>query len=159
MNGTRNLVRVAACYLLTLTALIPKASPCSLIEGYFYQVTRLRGMVVGVGEGDYRHTIRSLRQQAVAGGMKLSLYAYTLSLKLPSDTRPIRFTKTDKDGKFDFGTLPSGRYALFVEAPWGTEQFDVEITQLKQTTESVMIDVSPIDPDCKGGQEFIITSK
>jgi hypothetical protein len=159
MDGTRNLVRVVACYLLTFTALIPKASPCSLIEGYFYQVTRLRGMVVGVGEGDYRHTIRWLRQQAVTGGMKLSLYAYSQSLKNPGYTRPIKFAKTDKDGKFDFGALPRGQYRLFIEAPGGTEQFDVEIAQLKQTTESVMIDVSPIDPDCKGWYEFIITSK
>jgi hypothetical protein len=100
-----------------------------------------------------------MRQQVVRGNERLSLYLYTSSLKTQSDTQPIKSIETDKDGAFDFGALPRGHYTLLIEAPWGTDRFDVEVTQLQQITESVMIDVSPVYPDCKGGHEFIVKTK
>ena len=37
--------------------------------------------------------------------------------------------------------------------------FDVEIKKLSTETSSVTIDVSPVDPDCTGGHEFISYSQ
>jgi hypothetical protein len=155
----RSVSRFALCFFLAATALSSAAYSCSLIEGSFYQVTRLRGTVVGVEDRDFRHPIRWLRQQEVRGDLRLSLHTYRSALKNPSETRPCKSITTNKDGAFDFGVLPVGHYTLFVEAPWGTDRFDVQITQLSRQTESIMIDVSPVYPDCTGGHEFIVRTK
>jgi hypothetical protein len=53
-----------------------------------------------------------------------------------------------------------GHYMLVIDWP-GIDGgfFDVEIKNLVAKTASVMIDVSPVDPDCEGGHEFIVPSK
>lgn len=151
--------RSAPLALLVVMTLAPLALACSLVEGYFYQVTRLRGTVVGVEDHDFRHPTRWMRQQVVRGDTKLSLYRYSSSLREPSKTPPMRSTTTGKDGEFDFGVLPNGHYTLFIDVPWGSQRFDVQIIGLSRQTETVMIDVSPIYPDCKGGHEFTVTAK
>jgi len=148
-------IKSVLCVFLLITALTRAVFPCSLIEGYFYQVTRLRGTVVGVEDHDFRHPIRWMRQQVVLGSVVLSLYTY----KSPRGTQPLKFTKTSQDGSFDFGALPNGHYTLYIQAPWGADRYDVQIAQLADPTESVLIDVSPIYPDCKGGHEFIANTK
>ena len=67
----------------------------------------------------------------------------------------------DREGNFDFGSLNQGHYTLVVDdARWGhSDWFDVEITKLPRETESVIVDISPNFPDCKGGHEFIVNSK
>jgi transposase len=68
--------------------------------------------------------------------------------------------RTDERGGFDFGALREGHYTLVID--WPAEYsnlFDVEIKKLPTETSSVEIDVSPVDPDCTGGHEFISHSK
>ena len=73
----------------------------------------------------------------------------------------VKKSTADDDGNFDFGTLNQGHYTLIVDdVGWGSSTwFDVEIKNLPRQTESVIVDISPNFPDCKGGHEFIINSK
>jgi len=71
-----NGIKFALCVFLVVALLTPAVFPCSLLEGYFYQVTRLRGTVVGVEDHDFRHPIRWMRQQVAVGNVVLSLYKY-----------------------------------------------------------------------------------
>ncbi len=67
-------------------------------------------------------------------------------------------TKTDSQGSFDFGTVPGGHYSLDVTVKGSDVMggwFDVEVTDRVKPTESILIDVSPIEPDCTGGHELI----
>ncbi len=126
-------------------------SACTLAPGYFYQVTALRGRVVGV---QTHHLLcpRWLRQSFVRKQVKLTLYEY----KRPWDeTLLIKTVETNDYGRFDFGSLKSGHYTLRVAG----DLFDVEIKNMPRQTESVTIDVSPIYPDCTGGHEFVVKMK
>ena len=70
---------------------------------------------------------------------------------------PFRQTTTDSKGFFDFGNIPVGHYELLITTPWkdwGSNEFDVEIVDGAKRNRSVLIDVSPISPDCTGGHEF-----
>ena len=77
------------------------------------------------------------------------------------ELKRIAVIKTDSLGNFDFGTVPSGHYslAIVVKDSKGSDVmddwFDVEITDKARSTESVLIDISPVAPDCTGGHEFI----
>lgn len=67
---------------------------------------------------------------------------------------------TDKNGRFDFGSVPVGHYTLVID--WPTvdgDSFDVEVNNLAAETSSVTTDVSQVDPDCTGGHEFVVTPK
>jgi hypothetical protein len=88
--------------------------------------------------------------------VNLSVYTYSSALNDVRKRRPIKSIKTDKNGAFDFGPLPPGHYTVLVDAPWGQDRFDVQISMLPKRTKSVMIDVSPIFPDCTGGHEFLV---
>jgi hypothetical protein len=146
--------------IVALLAIVPLAYPCSWAIGYFQQVTRLRGTVVGVNKGDLRHMSRWLRQRVVRGDVQLTLYEYRWPLKDWSEMRVVKKVGTDKRGDFDFGTLQDGHYTLVIDAPWGgTEMFDVQVVQLSRRTASVTIDISPVYPDCKGGHEFIAVAE
>jgi hypothetical protein len=37
--------------------------------------------------------------------------------------------------------------------------FDIEVTDARKATNSITIDVSPVQPDCSGGHEFIESKK
>ena len=150
-------LKMVLSVLLTALLSAPVAFACSLVEGYFYQVTRLRGTIVGVEDHDSRHPVRWMRQQVTRGNVKLSVYSYRSSTPGASMGRPIKSTESDQDGKFDIGLLPDGHYSLIIDAPWGSQRFDVQIAPQKKATESVLIDVSPIYPDCKGGHEFLVS--
>ena len=128
------------------------ARACTLAVGYFYQITALKGRVVGThtrhafAPSWRRHTL--IRKHA-----KLALYEY----RQPWDeTLLVKTVEADDHGGFDFGQLKLGHYVLRVD---DTDLFDVEIKDLPRKTESVTIDVSPIHPDCKGGHEFIVKMK
>jgi hypothetical protein len=136
---------------------------CSWAPGYFYQVTGLRGIVVGMDNYwpllGYHSYPRWLRQRAKRGNATLRLYKYRWPRGF-RESQPVAETKSDRYGKSDFGSLPGGHYALVIDCPehWG-DIFDVEIKKLPAETESVKIDVSPVNPDCSGGHEFIRYSK
>jgi hypothetical protein len=139
-------------------ALAPLAYPCTWVRGYFYRVTRLRGKVVGVNRGDLRQISRWLRQRVVRDDAKLTLYEYRGTWDR-DETRVIKRVDTDRHGNFDFGALPDGHYTLYIGAPWWDDYFDVQIVQLPRRTAFVIIDISPVYPDCTGGHEFIAASE
>lgn len=75
-------------------------------------------------------------------------------------SHPVAAVRTDKNGEFDLGRLREGHYTLVIDWPGEySNQFDVEIKKLTAETSSVEIDVSPVDPDCPGGHEFVSHSK
>ncbi len=127
-------------------------SACTLAPGYFYQITALKGRVVGTHR---RHTFapRWWRQSFIRKHAKLALYEY----RQPWDeTLLVKTVETDEHGSFDFGPLKLGHYTLRID---DNDLFDVEVKDLPRKTESVTIDVSPINPNCKGGHEFITKVK
>jgi hypothetical protein len=126
-----------------------------LVSGYFHQVTVLRGRVVGKNLGPF--DFRWLRQSFTVRNATLTLYEYRYPAKI-QDLKQIAKTKVDSKGNFDFGKVSPGHYSLIVEIPnsdmlggW----FDLEVTHKAIPTESVLLDVSPVHPDCTGGNEFI----
>lgn len=87
----------------------------------------------------------------------LYVYEYHEPMKV-EDLKPVGRAMTDSNGSFDFGTLPTGRYLLEIALNGsGVAWFDVEITSNTRATKSVLIDISPVAPDCSGGLEFIET--
>ena len=155
-------------FRLTVLALIlviaeQGAHSCSLLaSGYFYQVTHLRGKVVGFGSywpGLGHHSYpRWVRHSFTKAGVTLRLFQYAESRRDWND--PVATVRTDKRGRFDFGQIPRGHHTLAVDWPSDlATTFDVEITYLSTETPSVLIDASGVDPDCSGGQEFIVNRK
>jgi len=134
-----------------------EAFGCTLASGYFHQVTAIKGRVVGKNLGPFG--FRWLRQSFSVRNAMLSLYEYRWPAKL-QDLRRIAVVKSDSHGSFDFGKLAPGHYSLIVGVPNSDNLgawFDVEITDKVDPTESVLLDISPIHPDCTGGNEFIET--
>src|SRR5262249_61045 len=134
------------------------AYPCSWAVGYFHQVSRLHGIVVGVRNGDWRHMFSWFRHRAVIAGAKMTLYEYRWHVSSRDQFRIVKAVKTGTGGYFDFGELPDGHYHLVVDDSWGGEDWlDVEIVERRQENR-VLIDVSPNYPDCSGGHEFLVTA-
>jgi hypothetical protein len=148
MRSLPRLLLVAALML----SVVSQAYPCSWAIGYFHQITRLRGTVVGT----HGHWSRWLRQRVARGDVNLRLYEYRWPLHDRSEMPLVKTAKTDGSGRFDFGELQEGHYTLVIDWPSEyAEWFDVEIKKLPRPTTSVKIDVSPVYPDCTGGHEFI----
>ena len=158
MANTRKSLIVCAVILLFAVA---STNSCTLARGYFYQVTALRGQVVGI-RSNFPGAFAWIRHMFTRGHAKLKLYEYRFPTKDNYPTHSLSelpFVKevdADENGKFDFGPLKTGHYTLIIEeGQW----FDVEIIAMERATISVLIDVSPYWPDCKGGREFIIRTK
>jgi hypothetical protein len=137
--------------LLLLAAL--QARACEFAVGYFYQLTALKGQVVGT---TYHGLPRWVRQSFAKKHAKLVLYEYRWPKARNSMPPIIKTVETDGEGMFDFGPLRTGHYRLAID---DKDSFDVEIKELPQVTESVTIDVSPVYPDCTGGHEFIVRTR
>lgn len=134
--------------------IVTEAYPCSWPVGYFYQVSALRGNVVGANLG-LLQDLRWLRHSFPRKNARLTLYDYRHLLQR-SELRLVKITKTDVNGYFDFGEITPGLYTLVIDDnELGDQWFDVEIKQQAKQTRSVTIDVSPVFPDCTGGHEFI----
>ncbi|HEY8715037.1 MAG TPA: carboxypeptidase-like regulatory domain-containing protein [Candidatus Acidoferrum sp.] len=141
--------------IIAAFAAIPSQLPaCSWAGGYFYQVTVLKGTVVG----SYFRLLyfsRWFRQQITRPNVKLTLYRYQggRDYHLP----PIKSVVSDQNGRFDFGSVPIGHYTLFLgdaSQDYG-DAFDVEVISSPQPQERLVIDISPVSPDCKGGREIV----
>ena len=148
---------IAAMLIASLLSLgVSEIHGCSWAVGYFYQVTNLRGTVVG-SKFPLLHSFRWFRQSIARPQAKLSLYNYCW----PCDIWKLAAVKTvvaDSDGKFDFRTLEPSHYYLRVDDEKGglSDWFDVEVKRPSDPKESVTIDISAVSPDCSGGHEFIV---
>jgi hypothetical protein len=144
-----------ACSISLLLA--QSASPCSWAIGYFYQVTALRGRVVG----STRHGVtRVVRQSLAAKYVTLKLYEYRWPAPPLSQRSALKTVQADDNGRFDFGDVKIGHYSLSIEGHGFGDGYDVEIKQdLPRLTDAVIIDASPVLPDCSGGHEFIVIPK
>ena len=141
-----------------------EAISCSLLHGYFYQVTQLRGRIVGMTNYwpllGYRSYPSWLQHRVARDHVKLRLYKYGWPIRDRSETPLVETLTTDKNGRFDFGSVPVGHYTLVIDWPnVDGDSFDVEVNNLAAETSSVTIDVSQVDPDCTGGHEFMVDPK
>ena len=145
---------------LLFIVLIPSlGGACSLFVGYFHQVTAIRGRVVGKDLGPLQ--FRWLRQSFSVSDATLTLYEYGSPSKV-EDWRKVAMINADSHGHFDFGALPKGHYSLAIDVKHSDRMggwFDVEVTDAVKPTKDIVVDVSPIAPDCTGGHEFIENKK
>jgi len=91
----------------------------------------------------------------------MTLYEYRSPARL-EDRKRVAVIKTDSHGKFDFGAISDGNYSLAIDIKDSDRMggwFDVEVTNTVKPTKDVVVDVSPIAPDCTGGHEFIENKK
>lgn len=144
-------------FAIVIAVLVPSTFACSFPVGYFHQVTRLRGTVVGVASHDPRHMWGWMRQHVAVAGAKLMLYEYSWPIADENERRLVKSITADRKGAFDFGPLPDGHYTLVIEAAWGRDLYDVQVVKSAPQTASIMIDVSPVYPDCTGGHEFLVS--
>jgi hypothetical protein len=118
-----------AIILAAIVFQVQTAYPCSWAIGYFYQVTCLRGTVVGMNRG----WPRWLRQRVARDNVNLRLYKYRWPLHDRSEMPLVKTVKTDGSGRFDFGELQEEHYTLVID--WPLEYggwFDVEINKLSK---------------------------
>lgn len=152
---------ISSLVLLALVSCLgaTRARACSWAIGYFFQVTQLKGTVVG-SNFPFLHSFRRFRQSFVRAKTSLTLYKYCWPCdlqKLPA----IKKVVTDKEGKFDFGSLKPDHYILVIADKNDDlgDEFDVEVRGSPNKKEFETIDISPNYPDCTGGHEFMIHSK
>jgi len=145
--------------VLTVALISTLSGACSLLPGYFHQVTAIRGRVVGTDLGPFQ--FRWLRQSFNVTDATLTLYEYRPQVELKG-LKAVAATKTNSDGEFDFGTVAKGHYSLLIDVAHSHRLggwFDVEVTDKVAPTKNIVVDVSPIRPDCTGGHEFIESKK
>jgi hypothetical protein len=140
--------------VLGIAVAIPVAYSCSWATGYFYQVSWLRGKLVGVNEGDWRRPFRWMRQRVERGNVRLVLCEYRSPREKGTELPVVKAATTDAHGDFDFGTVGRGHYTLKIDGPGVEDSFDVEITPGAMKADRVLIDISPVYPDCTCGHEF-----
>lgn len=149
-------LQIAVIVALLVFVFILRTDACDFVIGYFYQVTALRGRVVGT---TFHGLPRWLRQSFVRGHAKLALYEYRWPRASWDDGTFVKTVEADNNGNFDFGSLKTGHYTLEIQSGDLTDFFDVEIKNLPRVTSSVTVDISPVLPDCTGGHEFIVKEK
>ncbi len=96
-----------------ISLVLLSASPVSActLAPYFYQITALRGRVVGT-HSHHRFAPRWLRQSFIRKHAKLALYEYTQPW---DETLLVKTIETDDRGSFDFGPLKLGHYTLRID--------------------------------------------
>ncbi len=145
---------IAICYLVVSVA--PQSLACEWVEA-FHHVTAIRGHVVGKKLGPFQ--IRWLRQSFSVAEVTLTLYEYRSPRKI-ADLKKIAVVKTGAKGNFDFGKVDVGHDYLHIDAKDSgamEDWFEVEVTDRLRPTLSIVIDISPVHPDCTGGHDFIET--
>jgi hypothetical protein len=149
-------VKVKTVIAISILAIFLKGNAfgCEFVDS-FHQVTALRGRVVGKSLRLF--DFRWLRQAFSVSDATLTLYEYRSPAKI-SELKKIAAVQTDSHGEFDFGKVPVGHYYLNIDSKGSDilkDWFEVEITENVKPTDSILIDISPIRPDCSGGHEFI----
>jgi hypothetical protein len=139
-SSMKNRILICTTLLICMLFQTRPAYSCSWAIGYFHQVTKLRGSVVGSMNP---WLPRLVQQRVPRGGVKLNLYEYRWPLHEQSEMPLVKKVTTDRDGRFDFGNLNEGHYTLVID--WPSESanwFDVEIKRFSKETSFVKIDVS-----------------
>ena len=153
---TRNL---AIFLFAVIVSTLAGACSLSVVHGYFHQVTSIRGRVVGKSLGPFQ--FEWIRQSFAVGNANLALYEYRWPAKI-EELNLISSVTTDTHGNFDFGSIAKGHYVLVIRVKnpdlMGAV-LEVEVTDEVKATDSILIDVSPLKPDCSGGHEFIENKK
>lgn len=154
MNRRITIATAVIAFILSLG--VSRILACSLAPGFFYQVTNLRGTVVG-SKFPVLRAFRWFRKSVARPDAKLMLYDYCQPCDLQS-LAPVKTVIAGSNGRFDFGPLKPGHYFLRIEDEKSSlfDGFGVEVTGLPNPKESEIIDISPIHPDCSGGHQFIV---
>ena len=140
--------------LIVLLIIASRADACSLALKV-YQVTSLKGVVVGKSLGPLQfHWLQ--RRFSVSGAQ---LEVFEDSGPTLSHQKPLAQTVSDKAGEFAFGPLKDGRYAFHVKGSGMDDWFVVEIANKPPATKRIMVDISPIHPDCSGGHAILIQAE
>ena len=152
----RDMAIAAAVVVFMLAVACSKTLACHWAIDYFYQVTNLRGTVVG-SDFPVLHSFRWYRQSVVRPDAKLRLYEFCW----PCDTLsrgPLKTVVAESGGKFDFGGLTPGHYYLKIDDEKGplSALFQIEVRGAQNPKESEIIDISSVSPDCTGGHEFTL---
>lgn len=153
---TRKFVLHAAPLFLLLV-LGTETPACTWTRGYFHQVTRLNGRVVGRSLGSFQ--FQWLRRMYSVGNAELLIYNYNQPSTWHSKALAISVTRTNSVGEFEFKGVQEGHYLLVIDGGRIHDAFDVEITSKAKPTKLILIDISPSHPDCTGGHEIEITSQ
>ena len=155
MHGSWTLRWLALVAVMTVEM---PAYPCSWANGFFNQVTQLRGNVVRAQESSFLG-VRWRGRLAARKGAELTLYEYRWPIKSRSDMPLVKSINTDTQGHFDFGPLKHGHYTLTIEDGESDDWYDVEVANLPQETVSVTVNITPAHPDCRGGHEFLVSTR
>ena len=142
-------LRHSVAILLFLLLHSENGLACSFAHGYFDQVTAIRGRIVS-----YTWRLRRLWGSVGVADAKLMLYEYHFPAKI-EDLKRIGTVTTESNGNFDFGQIPKGHYHLRIDADQMDDWFDVEVIDAMSKTDRIIVDVSPVAPDCTGGHKFI----
>ena len=142
---------LAICLCLSI-----EADACSWAVGYFHQVTRLKGKVVGRSLGPLQ--FRWLRRMYNVSGAALELYDYQ-GWNWKRDNKPLARTVANSTGEFEFAALKEGHYTLGIKGNGLEDWFDIEITNKVPVTKQITIDISPVAPDCTGGHEIEVQAE
>lgn len=154
----RRHIVIAAALALVLGVANSRLLSCTWAHDYFYQVTDLKGTVVG-SNFPVLHSFRGYRQSVMRPKARLSLYDFCWPCDALSGSS-VKTVVADSDGKFDFGLLKPGHYFLKIDDDKGalSALFQIEIMSAPNLKTSVIIDISPNYPDCPGGHEFIVSA-
>jgi hypothetical protein len=142
--------------LALLVCFATHADACSWTVGYFHQVTRLKGRVVGKSLGPLQ--FRWLRRAFSVSGAELEIFEYQ-GRHWTKDNKPVARTVANSSGEFEFTDLKEGHYTLHINGGEMSDWFDVEITNKAPPTKQVTLDISPIFPDCSGGHGFEVQAE
>lgn len=142
MRRTRSYIVVVAAILCFAV----QADACWLVPRV-YQVTRLKGTVVGKPLGHFQ--FRWFQRMFKVPGAELEVYED--SQPTLSYDKPLARTVANAGAEFEFGALKEGRYALHVSGGGMDDWFAIEITNKVPVTQHMTIDISPLLSDCSGG--------
>src|SRR6266571_2566185 len=137
--------------LVVLLSFTSGADACSLAPKV-YQVSRLKGVVVGKSLGPLQ--FHWLQRMFSVSGAQLEVFEDSSPI-LPH-SKLLAQTVSDKAGEFEFKALKEGRYTFHIKGSGMDDWFAVEITNKTPATKRIMVDISPIHPDCSGGHTILI---
>jgi len=158
MDKVRRHIAIVAALALVLGVANSRLLSCTWAHDYFYEVTNLKGTVVG-SSFPILHSFRWYRQSVVRPKARLRLYDFCWPCDALSGT-PVKTVIADSDGKFDFGLLKPGHYFLKIDDDKGalSALFQIEVKSAPNPKESEIIDISPNYPDCTGGHELTVSA-